>query len=182
MSKPPLRDRMDYLATTSRDSPWSGSPDWALVVRLERLLQRIPPEWAIPVHLYVLRGVPQTVIARRVGVGQPAVWHRIQHGLKRMAWVSSALPDLVPEEVHRHLLEAGEPEHICDVAADYWSNHKIPRHGGRHPQPTAWSWLHERSRGLVVRRRGEPGTVGDIVTGIEAIRALRGYTRVGRTV
>ncbi len=153
------RCRARCPARSDRTGPWAEAADPAVVALLDRLLDRIPYRLAEATRLHRLQGLSQPEVARRQGVGQPAVNYRLQTAVERMRWVSTTLPDLVPSEVKDILFRAGEDTRTAKVAGDYWREHRTTACGV--PQSTAWHVLFG-VKGFVVRRGGDAGVVGEV--------------------
>ena len=161
----------DPFGADEPESFWASGPDEETVERVERLLSRIPPKWALHARMS-LDGVTQVEAARRVGLSQPQVCWLRRQATVWLAWAATTLPDLTSEEVLDVLMRAeGIRPKDARIASIYWSVWDSTRCGV--PQGTAYTTLFGRrqwDRGishLLARRDGVEGEVG---RGLLAIR------------
>lgn len=155
---------------------WAPAPDPEDVARVERLLLRIPPRWAIHVRLQALQGLTSIEAARETGVSQPTAWETRRAATWWMRWAALHLPDLVPSEVEAVLVDAGEHPDVVHAASAYWRDWVL-RAGPRHSweRYALFGNVGARSKdeplppGLIARLRDRTGSLGDVSQGLLAI-------------
>ena len=153
------------------ESMWASGPDTETVERVERLLSRVPPKWALHARMS-LDGLTTVEAGRRTGKAQPTAHGHRRHATIMLAWAAKTLPDLTSAEVLDVLLRAkGIREQDARIAATYWGVWDTTRCDA--PQGTVYCTLFGRrqyDRGIVYILAERSGVEGEVGRGLLAIR------------
>ena len=93
-------DSLSYMDSLVNDS--SPEESQAILEKVHKVLDKLPPREADFIELYYFKAVNQTGIAEIFKVSQPTVCYRLQRAASRILFLVS-LPEIEPEEVQRLL-------------------------------------------------------------------------------